>query len=331
MRNLIQQRPILTFFILAFAIGFLATALRVHNPGLVLEFLQHVKDTRTAPNIITGVPFALENPLFWTFYLFPAAPTIAALIIIGLGWGKAGYIDLLDRLRPWRDGVSARQGITVYLMIMAVFLSMAGFVFVKVGLEDSPEALQHVLDRYGGQAVSIYAMLLVSPLLGPGGLLEEIGWRGYALPILLKRYSSPLTASVVLGLIWGAWHFPRDFAILWEGGAAFEQMFGDYTGYILNRAWWFFGVIMSTIIITYVYNLTGGSVLSAIVVHNIGNELSVGLTLFTAAHFEFLSFQVSIQDVLSIGTAIIILLVAGPNLGKGVRWFATDQPNKPAG
>ena len=249
MRNLIQQRPILTFFILAFAIGFLATALRVHNPGLVLEFLQHVKDTRTAPNIITGVPFALENPLFWTFYLFPAAPTIAALIIIGLGWGKAGYIDLLDRLRPWRDGVSARQGITVYLMVMAVFLSMAGFVFVKVGLEDSPEALQHVLDRYGGQAVSIYAMLLVSPLLGPGGLLEEIGWRGYALPILLKRYSSPLTASVVLGLIWGAWHFPRDFAILWEGGAAFEQMFGDYTGYILNRAWWFFGVIMSTIII----------------------------------------------------------------------------------
>jgi membrane protease YdiL (CAAX protease family) len=41
----------------------------------------------------------------------------------------------------------------------------------------------------------------------PAGYLEEIGWTGYAFPKMRRRYSA-LSASIVLGLIWSAWHLP---------------------------------------------------------------------------------------------------------------------------
>ena len=49
--------------------------------------------------------------------------------------------------------------------------------------------------------------VFVSTALFGGPLGEEIGWRGYALPQLLSRYS-PLASSLILGLVWGAWHAP---------------------------------------------------------------------------------------------------------------------------
>ena len=39
---------------------------------------------------------------------------------------------------------------------------------------------------------------------------EELGWRGYALPKLLQRFS-PLVASLILGMVWSLWHLPTFF------------------------------------------------------------------------------------------------------------------------
>jgi membrane protease YdiL (CAAX protease family) len=41
----------------------------------------------------------------------------------------------------------------------------------------------------------------------PAGLLEEIGWTGFAFPRKSSRHN-PLGASILLGLLWSLWHLP---------------------------------------------------------------------------------------------------------------------------
>jgi membrane protease YdiL (CAAX protease family) len=47
-------------------------------------------------------------------------------------------------------------------------------------------------------------MFAAALLIGP---VEELGWRGVALPLLQRRFA-PLGASLILGAIWGLWHLP---------------------------------------------------------------------------------------------------------------------------
>jgi hypothetical protein len=39
-----------------------------------------------------------------------------------------------------------------------------------------------------------------------GGVLEELGWTGFAVPRLRLRYGA-LATGLIVGLLWGAWHF----------------------------------------------------------------------------------------------------------------------------
>lgn len=56
-----------------------------------------------------------------------------------------------------------------------------------------------------GALGSPFALIVVAQLIG--ACAEEIGWRCLLQP-LLRRRTGPLAASVVVGLLWGAWHVP---------------------------------------------------------------------------------------------------------------------------
>jgi len=106
-------------------------------------------------------------------------------------------------------------------------------------------------------------------------LFEEIGWRGFALPRLQQRWG-PLAGTVVLGLVWAAWHLPNYFRPDWSsvnGQLSFSGV-----------AVFFLAAVAFSVVITWVYNHTGGSILMAILVHASIN-FSQGLTgeLFPAA------------------------------------------------
>ena len=46
------------------------------------------------------------------------------------------------------------------------------------------------------------------------GFVEELGWTGYAVPRLLRR-SGVQATGIMVGLLWGAWHFP----LFWEASS----------------------------------------------------------------------------------------------------------------
>ena len=111
------------------------------------------------------------------------------------------------------------------------------------------------------------------PPLGPLGVLalwfvtyglgEETGWRGFALPHLQKNRKAS-SATLILALLWACWHLPafffRDTYI--ELGAL---------GFFLFA----FMMIFTTMVFTWLYNSSGGSILIVIIFHAVFNWLSV--------------------------------------------------------
>lgn len=101
---------------------------------------------------------------------------------------------------------------------------------------------------------SLVPLLLQRFFLG-GGLGEEIGWRGYLLPTLLERHT-PLTASLIVGIVWGLWHAPAfwGFTSGKEGGATMLALFTVYT-------------VALSVLFTLLWLRTGGNLLLCCVLH----------------------------------------------------------------
>src|ERR671917_2046839 len=161
-------------------------------------------------------------------------PSAVAIVLTAILFGRGALRKLLGRLLIWRVNP---------LWYVVVFLGPVALVGGVVGLN----ALM------GGPALS-----LGKPLLGvaiffafsifPGSALgEEIGWRGYALPRLQSRMSA-LSASLILAPIWALWHLP-----LWLQGGPIQTP-TIYAGFVVSA-------FALNIILTWVYNSTGGSLL----------------------------------------------------------------------
>ena len=108
-----------------------------------------------------------------------------------------------------------------------------------------------------GPAVVIGPLIQAVAFLIGGPIQEEVGWRGFALPILQERLR-PLQAAVVLGIIWGGWHLPQFFVSAWETP---HNNAGDVLGF-------FAFTVTGSIVISWITNLARGSVLLAILAHN---------------------------------------------------------------
>lgn len=94
------------------------------------------------------------------------------------------------------------------------------------------------------------------------GLVEEPGWRGYALDALLNRYK-PNRVALLLGMVWALWHVPLFFL---EG--SYQHGLGWGTG----AAWMFLlAIVAQTFLYVWVVTGTGGSILAAVAFHALTN------------------------------------------------------------
>jgi membrane protease YdiL (CAAX protease family) len=315
MTELFRRRPLLCFYVLAFVMGAAFISIRLLDPGAMAWVFKDMRTVPWHPNIISSFPKVLERPTLISGYLFPFAPSLAAIIVAAVAWRGEGLGRLFDRFRPWREGVGWRQGLFVYAMCFAVYFAFIGVLVISLTMKGPDSGLALMLQRYGSTTLGIVCFMLVAPFLGPGGLLEELGWRGFALPLLLERLKNPLLATVVLGVLWGLWHFPRDIPALLSGDPALIKG-GIYLGYLLNQFQFIWGCVIGSIIISFVFFKTGGSWWAAMLVHNFFNEFSVGLALFTKSSVEIAGSLYTASGVYQSIIAVLIVAFTGTQLGR---------------
>jgi membrane protease YdiL (CAAX protease family) len=180
--------------------------------------------------------------------LMPTATALYLLYVFGERDDKPDY---------WRRIIDfTRIGVVWYAII---FLSVPALTVFGGFLDKSlggPGANLESLAAYTIQPLAILPFALFILIFGP--LPEEMAWRGYALDGLQAR-NSALSASLILGLAWAAWHLP-----LFGIQGSYQNGLGIGTA----RFWlYMLNFIPHTILMTWIYNHTGRSTLSAILYH----------------------------------------------------------------
>ena len=184
---------------------------------------------------------AVPVPVFLLQILGGLGPMGAAIAIAARRSGRTGVGDLFRQLRL--------RGLPRRWLVAAA----------AVGLLDVAPAVVYLANG-GALPSGMAAQVLVMPLhflfvatLG-GGLDEEMGWRGFALPRLQAAWR-PVPANLLLGIVWACWHLP-----FWLNPVS-SHASTPFAVYLAT-------VVAQSFVISWLYNASGGSLLVAVVAHS---------------------------------------------------------------
>jgi membrane protease YdiL (CAAX protease family) len=227
----------------------------------------------------------------WPLYAFGLSPSpiiafgpfLAAILVLALTTGKGGVVTLLRRMVRWR----VRPVWYAVALLLPVAIS-GGAALLNVVVLGASAPSPAELGAWSGLVPTFFLLLLVP---GTGGAWEEPGWRGYALPKLQGGHSA-LLASLILGVVWAFWHLPL---------IVIGQIHPSDPVFIV--AW--------TVVLTWVFNNTNGSVLIAMLMHNMHNVISGGYfsAMFSGADWVR---QGWLLVALWCAVAAIVVVVNGP-------------------
>ena len=227
----------------------------------------------------------------WPLYAFGLSPSpiiafgpfLAAILVLALTTGKGGVVTLLRRMVRWR----VRPVWYAVALLLPVAIS-GGAALLNVVVLGASAPSPAELGAWSGLVPTFFLQLLVP---GIGGAWEEPGWRGYALPKLQGGHSA-LLASLILGVVWAFWHLPL---------MVIGQIHLSDPVFIV--AW--------TVVFTWVFNNTNGSVLIAMLMHNMHNVISGGYfsAMFSGADWVR---QGWLLVALWCAVAAIVVVVNGP-------------------
>jgi membrane protease YdiL (CAAX protease family) len=248
-------------------------------------------------------PFSLagdvvEKGAGWpTHFVALFGPMAAALVVSAWVSGRAGPSKLVMGMVKWRIPLRWWIATVSPVLFMAAALVVAAASGGLPAWDD--------LDRFSG--LPMLGVVPVTALVIVGALGEESGWRGFALPLLQRRHGA-LAAALLVTPIWAAWHLLffltissyRDFAP------------PAYVGFV-------FALGCGSIVLTWLYNGTGGSILACAIWH--------GLFNMTTATVAASGTVAAVTSALVIFQAIVLIhfelrarrrgdaLVLGPRVG----------------
>ncbi|MEN6410281.1 MAG: CPBP family intramembrane glutamic endopeptidase [Anaerolineaceae bacterium] len=293
----IKRHQVLAFFIIAYAITWpgLFLALFIFPGNQIVEILasQVVFSPALAAMLISGIveprPKHARSRARWlTFvgtWIFAStvqilyfwkinhsditAPIIVICCLFALfpAWIVSSAYSRNPGIRKQFSTLLKPRGPVIWYLV--VFLIFPGIPFLAMG----------ITRLFGGQAefyladlgfigAAIYLLIdYVHGFLMTGGINEESGWRGFALPRLQSRYPVLVSAGIVW-FFWALWHIPYDIGnhvpIAWM---------------LENRLLW---NLVFAILMTWLYNRTNGSILAAALLHpamnTFGNQFSFNNT-----------------------------------------------------
>lgn len=170
-------------------------------------------------------------------------PSVVGLALVYLFKGWEGIRGMLSKMVAWRVNplflVFALFG-AVLFVVPAMFAG--GYLGGAGGVDPSQWTL--IIVNFG------YALVF-------GMLGEELGWRGFALP-RIQRDAVALVSGLVIGLVWGLWYIP-----LWFVPGNIHQS--------LSFPLFLAQMVGLSVLITWLYNNTGGSLLIVGLFHAASN------------------------------------------------------------
>ncbi|MBU1020595.1 MAG: CPBP family intramembrane metalloprotease [Firmicutes bacterium] len=234
--NEIKQRKIVLFFVITFAFSWILWTPFV-LAGLGVYEMTETLNGLVMPAIILGA----FGPLF------------AAMVLLfrsgGMQAVKRFFQESLDfRIQP------------IYYVLAVVFpiivVVIAHYFTNLTGLDTLP-------DNLFPEELGVSPLVLVIPyfllMLLFGGGQEEFGWRGYVLNPLQDKFGI-LKASIILGIMWGLWHFP-----LWLIPGEGHEYYSFFAFLLFTTSF--------SVMIGILYNASGKKMVIPWVIHGMSNTI----------------------------------------------------------
>lgn len=193
----------------------------------------------------------------YVFYYFASfGPLSAALIVTAVTEGGNGIRKLLARLVKWRVefryyAFAILGPISLFVFAILVNLIVTG-TWPDIRLLGEADYLPYLTP------IGTLGLWVLTYSIG-----EETGWRGFALPHL-QRNRSAATSTLILAIFWAGWHLPAFF---------FRDTYTDLG--IFGYPMFVILILCTTMIFTWLYNSTDGSLLLVVLFHAFFNWLSV--------------------------------------------------------
>jgi len=165
-------------------------------------------------------------------------PNGVGLLVTGVAGGRAGLRELFSKVVVWRIDLKW-YAIALFVPTTMAFLAIGLYTFFGNAVPDFAPASQ------------LLPIVLLAVFTGAMG--EELGWRGTALPRLQARWNA-LISSLILGVLWGLYQLPS-FLL---SGLPLQN---------LPLIPFMVAALGITILISWTFNHTGGSLIIVFLYH----------------------------------------------------------------
>lgn len=191
-----------------------------------------------------SLPKGIVNFLNSPFNPAAFGPLISAFVLTFFQQGGKGVAQLLKRGANFRF-----KKIWLVAILLLPLIIFGGGILLSI-LTGATQPDYSIISN------PAYALIAFFVILFTGGpLQEEYGWRGYALPRLQSR-NNAIAASVILGVFWWLWHLPLVFIpgrFMADNSLLFVALSIE--------------IVLTSVLFTWIYNNTKGSVLATMLLH----------------------------------------------------------------